>query len=81
METVVAEQNQFEDRINCIKDTVDNSFKNIAECSMALKAIIEPYFSDYRTCLAFISEPKLVELDHIVAQSEAIKHGISSFTG
>lgn len=46
---------------------MDNSFENIAECSMAFKAIIEPYFSDYHTCLAFVSEPKLVELDHIVA--------------
>lgn len=79
METVLVEQKQFEDRINCIEDTVDSSFENIAEYSMAFKAIIKPYFSDYHTCLAFTSEPKLVELDHIVAQSEAIKHGISSF--
>ena len=81
METVPAEQKQFKDRINCIKDTVDSSFKNIAECSMAFKAITEPCFSDYHTCLAFISEPKLVELDHIEAQSEAIEHGTGSFTG
>jgi len=46
---------------------VDSSFENIAECSMAFKAIIRPYFSDYHTCLAFTSEPKLVELEHIVA--------------
>jgi hypothetical protein len=46
---------------------VDNSFENIAKCSIALKATIKPYFSDYHTCLAFISEPKLVELDHIEA--------------
>jgi len=46
---------------------VDSSSENIAEYSMAFKAIIEPYFSDYHTCLAFTSEPKLVELDHIVA--------------
>ena len=46
---------------------MDSSFGNIAECSMAFKAITEPCFSDYHTCLAFISEPKLVELDHIEA--------------
>lgn len=81
METVLVEQKQSEGRINCIEDTVDSSFENIAECSMAFKAIIRPYFSDYHTCLAFISEPKLVELDHIEAQSEAIEHGTGSFTG